>query len=68
MHVAAHSVLFGAYLPTINGIELNAPQYTAAANEPWLPALSCLFSPKGGVHRLEEIDTSRPGSVLKDFS
>ncbi len=65
---AVHSFLFGAHLPTINGIELNSPQYTPAANEPWLPALSGLFRPKDGVHRLEEINTPGLGSALKDCS
>ena len=47
-----HAALFAARLPTINGAELNSPQFTPAANEPWLVRLSGLFDPTGGVHRL----------------
>lgn len=47
-----HAALFAAYVPTINGVELNSPQFTPAANEPWLPRLSGLFQPSAGVHRL----------------
>jgi len=48
-----HSALMGAYLPTINGAELNSPQFTPAANEKWLPEYATLFQPKDGVHRLK---------------
>ncbi len=54
-----HSFLLGAHISTLNGIELNSPQYTPAANQPWLPRLSGLFEPKHGVHRME--DTMAPG-------
>jgi L-alanine-DL-glutamate epimerase-like enolase superfamily enzyme len=47
-----HSALFAAHVPTINDVELNSPQFTPAANEPWLPRLAGLFQPTGGVHRL----------------
>lgn len=58
-YAAIHAFLMGAYLPTRNGVELNSPQYTPAANEPWLPAFATLFKPTGGVHRLH--DLSAPG-------
>lgn len=47
-----HAALLGAYLPTINGAELNSPQFTPAANEPWLTTWPGLFLPGDGVHRL----------------
>jgi L-alanine-DL-glutamate epimerase-like enolase superfamily enzyme len=47
-----HGALLGANLPTINGVELNSPQFTPAANERWLPRLAKLFAPTDGVHRL----------------
>lgn len=49
-----HAALFAAHVPTINGVELNSPQYTPAANAEWLPRLAGLFEPKEGVHRLPE--------------
>ena len=39
---AIHSALFAARMPTLNGIELNSPQFTPAANAEWLPRLSGL--------------------------
>jgi L-alanine-DL-glutamate epimerase-like enolase superfamily enzyme len=59
-----HAALLAANLPTINGVELNSPQFTPAANEPWLPRLAGLFTPRDGLHRL---DNPRPvglGSAL----
>jgi hypothetical protein len=41
-------------LPTINGVELNSPQFTPAANEPYVARLPELFEPRNGVHRLPE--------------
>lgn len=52
-HSAIHSFLLGSHLETLNGIELNSPQYTPAANEDWLPGLSGLFEPRNGVHCME---------------
>lgn len=49
---AIHSWLFAAHLPVINGIELNSPQFTPQANQPWLPKLSGLFDVCGGRHVL----------------
>ncbi len=59
---AIHSFLFAAHLPTINGVELNSPQYTPAANEPWLPSLKSLFAPTAGVHGLEQLEIPGLGS------
>jgi L-alanine-DL-glutamate epimerase-like enolase superfamily enzyme len=47
-----HAALLAAYLATINGVELNSPQFTPAANKPWLPRLAPLFEPNDGMHRL----------------
>lgn len=49
-----HSALLAAHVPTINDVELNSPQFTPAANSPWLPRLAELFEPTAGMHRLPE--------------
>jgi len=65
---AIHSFLVGAHIATRNGVELNSFQYTPAANEPWLPALSGLFQPRNGVHRIEQTDITGLGSHLVSIS
>jgi hypothetical protein len=47
-----HAALVGAYLPTINGAELNSPQFTPEANRDFAERLPELFLPRSGVHRL----------------
>jgi L-alanine-DL-glutamate epimerase-like enolase superfamily enzyme len=47
-----HAALFAAHVPTINGVELNSPQFTPAANAAWLPRNGALFEPRDGQHRL----------------
>jgi L-alanine-DL-glutamate epimerase-like enolase superfamily enzyme len=47
-----HAALVGAHLPTINGAELNSPQFTPAANQEFTDRLPGLFQPRDGVHRL----------------
>ncbi len=49
---AIHGLLFAAHVPTLNGVELNSPQFTPAANRAWLPRLHAVFEPRDGVHRL----------------
>lgn len=49
---AIHAALFAAHVSTINGVELNSPQFTPAANAPWLPRLAGLLDPRDGMHRL----------------
>jgi len=66
-YAAVHSFLLGAHVDTVNGIELNSTQYTPAANADWLPALSGLFEPREGVHRLETLATPGLGSSLKNL-
>jgi len=61
---AIHAALFAAYVPTLNGVELNSPQYTPAANADWLPRLSSLLDPRDGCHRLPEKIPDGLGSRL----
>lgn len=63
-YAAIHSFLIGSRVPTINGIELNSPQYTPAANAAWLPEFSGLFEPREGRHRIGGLDTPGLGSAL----
>jgi L-alanine-DL-glutamate epimerase-like enolase superfamily enzyme len=58
------AALAAAYLPTINGVELNSPQYTPAANEDFLPRLAPLFEPIDGYHRLGNVSPAGLGSTL----
>lgn len=64
---AIHSFLFGAHVATINGVELNSPQYTPAANRPWLPSLAGLLEPTGGVHQLAHVTSPGLGSTLVEI-
>jgi L-alanine-DL-glutamate epimerase-like enolase superfamily enzyme len=50
-----HGALVGAHLPTINGAELNSPQFTPDANREFAERLPELFEPRNGVHRLRAI-------------
>ena len=49
---AIHAALLAARLPTVNGVELNSPQFTPEANMDWIPQYAGLFDPHDGVHRL----------------
>jgi len=59
-----HAALFAAHVPTVNDVELNSPQFTPAANRPWLARLPGLFDPHGGVYRLPKQVPVGLGSVL----
>lgn len=59
-----HAALFATHVPTINGVELNSPQFTPAANAPWLPRWSGLFEPLDGRHRLPDLAPFGLGSSL----
>ncbi len=59
-----HAALFAAHIPTVNGVELNSPQYTPDANSPWLPRHAGLFQPEDGVHRLPRAAVAGLGSAL----
>jgi len=49
---AIQAACLASWLPTINGLELNSPQFTPDANADWLPRWSPLLDPRDGVHRL----------------
>lgn len=59
-----HGALVGSHLPTINGVELNSPQFTPAANAEFIPRLPDLFEPRGGVHRVPRAVPVGLGSTL----
>lgn len=61
---AIHAALLASRLNTINGIELNSPQFTPAANAEWLPRLGGLFEVRDGAHRLPDIEPIGLGSTL----
>lgn len=62
-YAAIHAALFGAFVPTINGLELNSPQFTPQANAEWLPRLAPLLDPRDGIHRLPGEISAGLGSV-----
>ena len=45
---AVHAGLFAAYVPTLNGVELNSPQFTPQANRQWTRRFPGLFGPRDG--------------------
>ncbi|MCK6487077.1 MAG: hypothetical protein L6R48_01840 [Planctomycetes bacterium] len=47
-----HAALFAAHLPSLNGVELNSPQFLPQANAGWDRALPGLFTPQRGRHQL----------------
>lgn len=59
---ALHAGIFAAYVPTINGVELNSAQFTPEANREWLPRLAPFFEPADGTHRLPETMPAGLGS------
>ena len=59
-----HAALFAAHVHTINDVELNSPQFTPAANTPWLTRQAGLFNPHGGVHKLTDNHPIGLGSNL----
>ncbi len=59
-----HAALFAAHVHTLNGVELNSPQFTPAANAAWLPRLAALFAPNDGRHHLPENVPAGLGSTL----
>lgn len=61
---AIHAALFASRVQTVNGVELNSPQYTPAANAQWLPRLASLLEPRDGVHRLPDAVPIGLGSGL----
>ncbi len=61
---ALHAALFSGWVPTINGLELNSPQFLPSANQAFAHACPGLFHPRGGVHQLPPLDTPGLGSGL----
>jgi hypothetical protein len=59
---AIHTALFAARLPTLNGAEINSPQYTPEANLGWSARLPGLFEPRDGRHIVPEGDLAGLGS------
>jgi L-alanine-DL-glutamate epimerase-like enolase superfamily enzyme len=59
-----HAALVGAHLPTINGAELNSPQFTPAANQEFAERLPELFEPHGGFYHLPHEVPAGLGSQL----
>jgi L-alanine-DL-glutamate epimerase-like enolase superfamily enzyme len=59
-----HGALVAAHLPTVNGAELNSPQFTPEANQEFLPRLAHLFEPTAGTHVLEASQPWGLGSTL----
>lgn len=51
---AVHAALLAAHLPTVNGVELNSPQFTPAANVEQSPHWPGLFDVAEGLHRLHD--------------
>lgn len=49
---AVHAALLATRLPTINGVELNSPQFTPCANADWVDRYPDLFNIRRGEHRL----------------
>jgi L-alanine-DL-glutamate epimerase-like enolase superfamily enzyme len=49
---AVHAGLLAAYMPTINGVELNSQQFTPQANDGWRDQYPDLFTPRDGQLRL----------------
>jgi L-alanine-DL-glutamate epimerase-like enolase superfamily enzyme len=62
---AMHSAIFAAYVPTINGVELNSPQFTPAANAPFINEWSGLLNVTDGYHHLpKHIPTGLGGNIM----
>ena len=61
---AIHSALIAAHVDTINGIEMNSPQYTPRANADWLPRLAGLLEPRDGLHHLPDAIPVGLGAAL----
>jgi L-alanine-DL-glutamate epimerase-like enolase superfamily enzyme len=59
-----HAALFSAYIPMINGVELNSPQFTPDANSEWLPRLAALMDPSDGHHELPDVFSAGLGGQM----
>ncbi len=61
---AVHAALFAAYVPTVNGVELNSPQFTPDANREQGEHWPGLFDVSGGQHRVAHPDAPGLGAQL----
>jgi L-alanine-DL-glutamate epimerase-like enolase superfamily enzyme len=61
---AIHAGLFAARVPTVNGVELNSPQFTPAANAEWLEQYPGLFWVREGQHELPGSDVAGLGGAF----
>lgn len=61
---AIHSCLLAQHTPNLNGVELNSPQFTPAANAAWLEREPALFSPTDGTHRISDPHAPGLGGAL----
>ncbi len=61
---AIHSCLLAQHVPSINGVELNSPQFTPAANDAWTGHEAGLFTPTDGCHQVTDPMTPGLGSRL----
>jgi L-alanine-DL-glutamate epimerase-like enolase superfamily enzyme len=61
---AIHACLLAQHVPSINGVELNSPQFTPAANEEWAAREPGIFSPTDGCHRVSNVMAAGLGSRL----
>jgi L-alanine-DL-glutamate epimerase-like enolase superfamily enzyme len=61
---AIHSCLLAQHVPSVNGVELNSPQFTPAANDEWSAREAALFSPADGRHRVSNVRAAGLGSNL----
>ena len=59
-----HAALFAAHVPTINGVELNSPQFAPAANAGLAERWPQLYQPVDGRHRLPSTVPDGLGSRL----
>lgn len=63
-YAAIHGALLAAHLPGQREVELNAWQFTPAANDEWLPRLASLLTPGDGIHHLPDPIPPGLGSAL----
>jgi len=60
-----HAALFAAWIPTINGVELNSPQFTPDANLGFLQEWSGIFDVQDGLHHLAKTEPLGLGATIE---
>ena len=63
---ALHSALLASHIDSINGAEINSPQFTPAANTAWLKNLGGIFHPQKGWHEVPAKNFTGLGSHLQE--